>query len=351
MLEWQTVNIITLLKPVIVKFSIPPSHTSSYSGCKYSSMTICQLPNFLISLSYSLGFMDESFAIQKFKPLWTSATGPSTYTCQTRQHPWRWLRPTGQEWVLWCSHTSRSLLKSPKLPVILEISKVNKSEVIHNEAHSTSATSRAPSTNTTASMVGGATKRPRLDPVMPVTSLYTLWNLPSSLLLAITMGREACNWHNRVQPNVGDAISSEIGKLGRGICKRRRCRTGLELLVKATKSRFVRNDRLLTLTLLQEATVFPTSARECNYCLWQARPGLGSLSLLQVCIEWKVATRTMSELRKSIDWPSTQLWKSIGKPMSYIGTRPASRQLPHQIQVMEAARLHFNFFTFLQLYV
>ena len=92
-------------------------------------------------------------------------------------------------------------------------------------------------------MVGGATKRPRLDPVMPVTSLYTLWNLPSSLLLAISMGREACNWHNRVQPNVGDAISSEIGKLGRGICKRRRCRTGLELLVKATKSRFVRNDR------------------------------------------------------------------------------------------------------------
>jgi hypothetical protein len=42
---------------------------------------------------------------------------------------------------------------------------------------------------------------------------------------------------------MGDAISSEISKLGRGICKRRRSRTGLELLVNASKLRFVRNDR------------------------------------------------------------------------------------------------------------
>ena len=290
--------------------------------------------------------MDESFAIQKFKPLWTSATGPSTHTCQTRQHPWRWLRPTGQEWVLWCSHTSRSLLKSPKLPVILEISKVNKSEVIHNEAHSTSATSRAPSTNTTASMVGGATKRPRLDPVMPVTSLYTLWNLPSSLLLAITMGREACNWHNRVQPNVGDAISSEIGKLGRGICKRRRCRTGLELLVKATKSRFVRNDRPPDPDLVARGYRFPHISERMQLLplAGKARIGKSVTSTSVHRVEGGNSDNVWAS--ESIDWPSTQLWKSIGIPMSYIGTRPASRQLPHQIQVMEAACLHFKFFTF-----
>lgn len=41
----------TVFKPVIVKFSIlPSSHTSSYSGGKYSSMTLCQVPNFLFSL-------------------------------------------------------------------------------------------------------------------------------------------------------------------------------------------------------------------------------------------------------------------------------------------------------------
>ena len=224
--------------------------------------------------------------------------------------------------------------------------KVNKSEVVHNEAHSTSATCRAPSTNTTASMVGGATKRPRLDPVMPVTSLYTLWNLPSSLLLAITMGREACNWHNRVQPNVGDAISSEIGKLGHGICKRRRCRTGLELLVKATKSRFVRNDRPPDPDLVARGYRFPHISERVQLLPLAGKARIGK-SVTSTSVH-RVAGGNSDNVwaSESIDWPSTQLWKSIGIPMSYIGTRPASRQLPHQIQVMEAACLHFKFFTF-----
>lgn len=49
---------------------------------------------------------------------------------------------------------------------------------------------------------------------------------------------------------------------------------------------------------------------------------------------------------ESIDGPSTQLWKSIVRPLYYIGTQPALGQLPHQVQVMEAAHLMLPFFTF-----
>jgi hypothetical protein len=48
--EHHNLKLQTLFKPVIVKFALPSSHTSPYSGGKYSSMTICRVPNFLISL-------------------------------------------------------------------------------------------------------------------------------------------------------------------------------------------------------------------------------------------------------------------------------------------------------------
>ena len=79
----------------------------------------------------------------------------------------------------------------------------------------------------------------------------TLWNLPSSLPCRISKGSEACHLHNRVQPNVGDAISSETSKTWHGMCEQCWSRTGLELLVNANKSSFARNDT-------------PPSLRQCK---------------------------------------------------------------------------------------
>ena len=66
----------------------------------------------------------------------------------------------------------------------------------------------------------------------------TLWNLPSRLPCRNSKGSEACHLRSRVQSNVDDVISSEISKLGRGICKQRWSGTGLQLLVTANKLSF-----------------------------------------------------------------------------------------------------------------
>jgi hypothetical protein len=181
---------------------------------------------------------------------------------------------------------------------------------------------------------------------MLVTNLYTLWNLPGSLLLAISMGREACNWHNRVQPNMGDAISSKIGKLGRGICKRCWSTTGLGLLVNATKLRFVTNDRHPIPDHVARGYRIPHISERVQLLPLATMPRYRK-SVTSTSVH-RVEGGNLDNVcaSDSIDQPSTQLWKSIGKPFCYIGTQPASRQLPHQVQVMEVAPLHFNVFTF-----
>ena len=125
---------------------------------------------------------------------------------QGNLHGWGWDEQAKSEFCDVVTHVVYFWNLARGLPM-LEISKSKRSvKVLHNTAPSTSAaTGRAPSTNKTASMAGVATSsRPRLNPVMLVTSLHTLRNLPSSLLLPISKGAEACRYITKCNPIVQD---------------------------------------------------------------------------------------------------------------------------------------------------
>ena len=81
-----------------------------------------------------------------------------------------------------------------------------------------------------------------------------------------------------MQSNVGDVISSEISKLGRGICKQCRSGTGLGLLVNANKLSSPRNDSAPALDNVERGS--PSIITECNYGLLHHCQGAGALSLL-----------------------------------------------------------------------
>ena len=123
---------------------------------------------------------------------------------QGNLHGWGWDERAKSEVCDVVTHVVYFWNLARGLP-ILEISKSKQSEVLQNTAPSTSATGRAPSTNKTASMAGVATcSRPRLNPVMLVTSLHTLRYLPSNLLLPISKGAEACRYITKCNPIVQD---------------------------------------------------------------------------------------------------------------------------------------------------
>ena len=77
---------------------------------------------------------------------------------------------------------------------------------------------------------------------------------------------------------MGDVISSEISKLGRGTCKQHWSGTGLQLLVTANKLCSPRNNSAPALDNVERGS--PSIITECNYGLLHHCQGAGALSLL-----------------------------------------------------------------------
>ena len=159
----------------------------------------------------------------------------------------------------------------------------------------------------------------------------TLWNLPSNLPCRNSKGSEACHLHSRVQSNVGDVISSEISKLGRGICEQRRSGTGLGIVYGCKQVEFWKKWQASFPWQCWTRPGSPSIITECNYGLLHHCQGEGGLSSLDTMEGGNSDNVWASE--SGLHRSSTRLWKSILKPSYYIvqpalGQRP---KLPHQV--------------------